>query len=450
MAAPKSLPQGDSFDPYGLGWRAVLMDRTVRITVRRLRRDSTSLRGYVDVEYRAPGSKRERLAGEQVNLSSGRDRASFANRLLERRPGVDWRNLIDAFCVEVERRDDEGEPMVWIGNLPAPIDGGWLVEGILERKQNNEVHGDGSVGKSWLGLALAVSVTTGKEILPGYRPHQCGNVLYLDWETDQDTLNARIQQIARGAGIEPPNIGYLRMDGPLADAVERVLALCQENEVVLLVVDSIEAAMAGSISAGAPSNEGPSRMNRALRRIGITSFVIDHISSEQAQSEKVATKAYGSIFKRNWIRRSFHLKQTHEPAADGFRHLGLFCAKVNNAKEPEPVGLRWEVNDEVCRWDREEIDDPELEQALPLVDRIAGYLKREGPSQLSAIVEAMAPAKRTTVTSTLARQTKRFAKNHHNLWDVVATPNAHEEEPPERDFDGDEPLPWPDAGDADA
>lgn len=443
----------DSFEAHGLGWRAVLMRRTVRMTVRRLRRDAGSLRGYVDVEFKAEGrgTPRERLAGEVLNLSSGRDRAGFANRLLERKPGIEWRNLVDAFCVEVERRDDEAEPAILIGNLPAPIDGGWLVEGLLERNQNNEVHGDGSVGKSWLGLALAVSVTTGVEILPGYRPHQRGSVLYLDWETDHDTLNARVQQLARGAGIAYPNIWYMRMDGPLADSVERIIALIQEHGVVLVVVDSVEAAMAGSISAGAPSNEGPSRMNRALRRIGVTSFLIDHISSEQAQSEKVATKAYGSIFKRNWIRRSFHLKQTHEPAADGFRHLGLFIAKVNNGKEPEPVGLRWEVNDEVCRWDREEIEDPELEQALPLVDRIAGYLRREGPSQLSAIVEGMSPAKRTTVTSTLQRQTKRFYKTAHGLWDVVAAAVIGDDEPSEDAEYGDpDPLPWPDAGDADA
>ncbi|HVQ45123.1 MAG TPA: AAA family ATPase [Candidatus Saccharimonadia bacterium] len=447
--AKEPAPSGDSFEAHGLGWRAVMLDRTCRITVRRLRRDGGSLKGYVDVEYKAPGrgTPRERLAGEVLNLSSGRDRAGFANRLLERKPSIEWRNIVDAFCVEVERRDDEAEPAVLIGNLPAPIDGGWLVDGLLERNQNNEIHGDGSVGKSWLGLALAVSVTTGIEILPGYRPHQRGPVLYLDWETDQDTLNARVQQIARGAGITYPDIWYLRMDGPLSDAVERVLALCQENGIILIVVDSIEAAMAGSISAGAPSNEGPSRMNRALRRIGLTAFLIDHISSEQAQSEKIATKAYGSIFKRNWIRRSFHLKQTHEPAADGFRHLGLFIAKVNNGKEPPPVGLRWEVNDEVCRWDREEMDDPELEQALPLVDRIAGYIRREGPSQLSAIVEAMAPAKRTTVTSTLQRQTKRFYKDGRGLWDVLVEPPAPAED---ADYGDPDPLPWPDAGDADA
>lgn len=443
-AAPTKIePKGDRFEPHGLGYRAVAGDRTIRITVRRLRHDHGSLRGYVDVEYRAKGTPRgmpsNRLAGEQVNISSGRDRVQFSNRLAERQPGIDWRSIIDAFCVEVERRDDDAEPAIWIGNLPAPIDGGWLVEGLLERNQNNEVHGDGSVGKSWLALALAVSVTTGKEILPGYRPMLRGNVLYLDWETDHDTLNLRVQQIARGAGIEPPDILYLRMDGPFADAVERILTLIQENNVVLLIIDSVEAAMAGSVSAGAPPNEGPSKINRGLRRLGrITTFLVDHISAEQAQQKGVARKAYGNIFKRNWVRRAYHLQQAREGSGDGFRHLGLFIAKANNSDDQAPpVGLRWEVNDEVCCWVREEIDEPELEESLPPIERIAAYLRRDGPAQPTAISEATGiPG--GTVRSTLSRRTERFFKNAHGLWDLK-TPGAAV--PTEEDGD-DEQIPF--------
>ena len=440
-AEPRRMePKGDRFEAHGLGYRAVMGDGTIRMTVRRLRHDHGTLRGYVDVEYKAPGrgTPRERLAGELVNLSSGRDRTQFANRLAERKAGIDWRNLIDAFCVEVEQRDDEAEPLVWIGNLPAPIDGGWLLEGLIERNQNNSIHGDGSVGKSWLGLAIAFSVTTGLEVLPGYKPLLRGNVLYLDWETDHDTLNLRVQQIARGLGVDPPNIGYLRMDGPFSDSVERILALIQEHGVVLLIIDSVEAAMAGSIGNGAPSNEGPSKINRGIRRLGrITTFLIDHINAEQAEQKGVARRAYGSIFKRNWIRRAYHLKQAREPNGDGFRHLGLFIAKANNGDDQAPpVGLRWTVNDEECRWVREDIEEPELEDALPPGDRIAAYLRREGPSQQTAIVEAMSPTPRTTVTSTLSRQ-QRFFKNERGLWDVREPTTA--QAPPDDEEDHGEP-----------
>jgi len=418
---------GDRLEPFGLGWRAVLANRTIRVTVRRLRRQGGNLQGYIDVEYKLPGCPKERLSGEVVNLSNGKGRTEFANRLRERKPGIEWRNIIDAFCVQVEQREDDQEPPVWIGNLPPPINGGWLVEGLLERNQTSEIHGDGSVGKSWLALALAVSVTTGVEILPGYRPHLRGNVLYLDYETDHDTLNARVRQIARGAGIDSPNVLYLRMDTPFADNVERLMAICQEQSIVLVIIDSVEAAMAGSTAPGAGSNEGPSKINRGLRRLGRTAFLVDHISAEQGQDKGVATKAYGSIFKRNWVRSAFQLKQTKDAAADGANHLGLFCTKRNNGRLYDPVGIRWEINDELTAWSREEIDDPELEQSLSTVDRIAAYLRREGPSQPSAIAEG-ASLSSGVVRTTLSRRSDRFERNGHGLWTNVVAGEYREPE----------------------
>jgi hypothetical protein len=244
--------------------------------------------------------------------------------------------------------------------------------------------------------------------------------LYCDYETDRDTLNARVAQIARGAGIPAPDIGYLHMEEPFADCVEWLLSMVQANEIGLVIVDSVEMAMAGSVSAGAPPNEGPSKINRGLRRMGISALLVDHISAEQAQSKEVARKAYGNVFKRNWQRSSFQLKQSRDPGGDGLRHLGLFNTKRNNGKEFDPVGL-----------------DPELEQALPTADRIAAYLKRAGPSQPSAISEETGIPS-GTVRPTLGRRVDLFMKNGQGLWTTkTAAVRAHEEvddEPDELPF----------------
>lgn len=423
----------DTFEAWGLGWRATAMSRTVRLTVRRLRKDGGSLRGYVDVEVKADGAPRERLAGEVVNLSSGRDRVTFANRLSEKRPGPEWRNIIDAFCVEVEARESAGPEFVKIGRLPRPQDGGWLIEGLVERNQTTGLHADGGVGKSWIGLAAAVSVETGVEILPGYRPMRRCRALYCDYETDAQTMSVRVEQIARGAGIEPPEIEYVHMQDPFADCTEFLLSRIQAEQIGFVVVDSVEAAMAGSVSAGAGLNEGPSRLNRALRQLGVSALLIDHINSDQSNQKEVARKAYGSIFKRNWQRASYHLKQSREPGADKLKHLGLFNVKRNNGKEFDPVGLAWEINDEWCRWWREDIDDPELEQALPTAQRIVAYLKREGPSQPSGIVEGTG-LPRTSVASMLSRRHDLFGKTQTGLWWLTAQALG-------RDDEGDDELP---------
>ena len=107
------------------------------------------------------------------------------------------------------------------------------------------------------------------------------------------------------------------------------------------------------------------------------------------------------------------------------------------------------MNDEVCRWDREEIESPELEESLPVPDRIAAYLKREGPSQPSAIVDALG-LKRTTVTSTLKRQAKRFYRNDRDLWDVRELVDDAPAPPDDFDFGPPDELPWPAPAGADA
>lgn len=418
MTAEPVQPLGDVFRPHGMGWRAILCERTVQLTVRRIRHDGGALRGYVEVEYKPAGGRRIKLAGELLNLSSGRDRASLANRLGERQQGPEWRNVLDAFCLQVESREAEGPQLVWIGNLPAPIDGGWLVDNLIQRRQTTGIHGDGSVGKSFFALAVAVSLTTGLEVLPGFRPSVRCNVAYCDYETDSDTMNARVRLIAAGSGIEPPDVAYFRMEQPFSDCVEWLLPHVQEHQIGLVIVDSVEAAMAGSTGHGAPANDGPARLNRALRQLRVSGLLIDHINSEQAAQKDVARSAYGSRFKRNWQRMGFHLKQAREPGPDGVKHLGLFNTKFNNGPEGEAFGLAWEINGEWCRWWPERIEDEELTAALPAVDRIAAYLRREGPSQPSVIAEDTG-IPRGTVSSALKRHYQRFQKNEHDLWTLV-------------------------------
>lgn len=445
MTMAAGLEQPDvEMQAHGLGWRVVLEGRRVRVTVTKLKRTSTGLRGYVEVEYARPkadGGGQLLVAGENLNLGDGRARSSLANRLKERVDKIEWRNVLDAVCIGVQHRDDEGEPVVLIGNRPPSIHGGWLVQDFLEPGQNHSLFGDGDVGKSWVSLAMAVTVATGLEVIPGFRPMSRTVPLYVDYETDAETLERRIQQIARGAGIAAPDIPYLRLDQPFADCLERVLTVCQEHGVGLVVVDSVEAAMAGSADPGGAANEAPARMNQALRRLGLTTLLIDHINALAAGQNGLAGKAYGSIFKRNWVRLSFELKRVRERSADGFEHLGLFCQKRNNGQRFDPIGLKWQINDELTSWSREEILEGELAEALPPAQRIYAYLLTNGPSQPSIIAEETGLTG-GTVRPTLSRRHDLFGRTRDGLWEAKPRPPGADPDPP-----ADEPpdeLPWPD------
>lgn len=429
--------------PHGLGWRVIMEGRRVRVTVTKLKRSSTGLRGYIEIDYARPkadGGGQLLLAGENLNLGDGRARTSLANRLSERVAGIAWRNVLDAVCIGVQHKDDEGEPVVLIGNRPRPLDGGWLVTDFLEHRQNHSLFGDGDVGKSWVALAMGVSAATGEEIIPGFRPVRRVMPLYVDYETDAETLERRVQMIARGAGIAPPDVPYLRLDQPFSDCLDRVMTVCQEHDVGLVIVDSVEAAMAGSADPGAGANEGPARMNQALRRLARTTLLVDHINAASAGQKGLAGKAYGSIFKRNWVRLAFELKRVREKSPDAYEHLGLFCQKRNNGPRFEPIGLQWQINDELTSWAREEILEGELTEALPPAQRIHACLRMNGPSQPSTIREETG-LPQGTVTSTLSRRHDLFEKNAAGLWVAKAVPD--EAPPDDFDFGAAEELPWP-------
>jgi hypothetical protein len=433
-----SIASSDEISRHGLGFRAIRDERRVEMLVTKLRRGRTGLAGHVEVRYAPPkvdgrGGGRVVLASEHLNIGSGRDRATLANRLTKRVPSVDWQNVVDAVCIDVQTLDDQGEPVVMIGNRPEPLDGGWLVENFLERNQAHNLFGDGEVGKSWVALAIAVSVVTGCEILPGYRPRQRGGVLYVDYETDADTMNRRVKQIARGAGLSPPDIAYLRLDQPFADSLWRVIQEADEHECILVIVDSVEAALAGGADPGGPMNEGPARMNQALRQLKRTSLLVDHVNSEQAKSKQLAGKAYGSIFKRNWVRLSYEVKRVQDSPDPNHHHLGLFCAKRNNGLRFEPAGLRWTVNDEESAWSREDIDTDGFAEALPAWQRILGILKIDGPKSVADLVNETGLS-RGTVSAALTKRQTVFERLPGGLYQI----RPRTDEP----SDDEEALPW--------
>jgi hypothetical protein len=436
-AFPDVTPNGDEIHRHGLGFRAIRDERRIEMLVTKLRRGRTGLSGHVEIKYAPPvvdgrGGGRVVLASEHLNIGSGRDRATLANRLLKRVPSVDWQNVVDAVCIDVQTLDDQGEPVVLIGNRPEPLDGGWLVQDFLERNQAHNIFGDGEVGKSWIALAVAVSVVTGREVLPGYRPRQRGGVLYVDYETDADTMNRRVKQISRGIGIDPPDIAYLRLDQPFSDQLWRVLQEADAYECCLVIVDSVEAALAGGGDPGGPMNEGPARMNQALRQLKRTSLLVDHVNSEQARSKQLAGKAYGSIFKRNWVRLSYEIKRVQDSPDPNHHHLGLFCAKRNNGLRFEPVGLRWGINDEESWWQREPIDTEGFSEALPAWQRLESMLRVEGPKTVPDLVEATGLS-RGTVSSALSKRDALFERLPGGLWQIRA---------PETDEDDDAQLPF--------
>jgi hypothetical protein len=286
-------------------------------------------------------------------------------------------------------------------------------------------------------LAACVSLQSGYEIIPGWRPTRRGVALYLDWETDRDTLNRRVRMICRGIGIPYTPINYTNMTDPLSDKLEWLTEKVASDGVDLVCVDSVEAAMAGSRSDGGDMNDTASKMNQVLRRVGKSAILVDHVNSQNAKADGLAGKAYGSIFKRNWVRMSYELKRVHE-GGDGEKHLGVYCTKRNNGSRFDAFGLSWTINDELSSWQREDISEPQLAAALPVRKRMQIALEDDAPMSVTSLSELTGASLQTIRVELSRDKGKTFRRTTNDLIElaphlrVVGSDDAEEESLPWR------------------
>jgi hypothetical protein len=312
----------------------------------------------------------------------------------------------------------------------------WLIDGLVEAHQTTSLYGDGEVGKSWQAIAAVVSLATGEEIIPGWRPLRRSRGLILDWETDQETLNRRVRMVCRGAGIPYVPIDYVACDGPLIEQTEWLLERVQEDDVDLIVVDSVEAAMQGSRTDGADINDTAGKVNQVLRKLGRSAILVDHVNAIGAASKGLAGKAYGSIFKRNWVRLSYEIKRVHE-SGDGDKHLGIYNTKRNNGGRFDAFGLRWTINDEMTSWAREEITEPELQKALSVKRRMEIALGEQSPLSMTSLAETCEcklSQIRVEISRDKGRTFRKTANDHIELAPQIRVVRGGEEP---------EELPWP-------
>lgn len=432
----------DELVPFGLGWRWQwrLGRIWVRMTFRGMRKGPSGPSAEVAIDAGIPSiGIKGTLTVERLTLGNGKDRVALANRL-EKRTGegpdapVDWRSMIDGICSRILVAQRVGPQVVQVG-LSDERGVNWLIDGLVEEHQTTSIYGDGEVGKSWQLIAAMVSLATGHEIIPGWRPTRRGRGLLLDWETDGETINRRVRMVCRGAGIPYVPIDYVACDGPLIDQTEWLLERVHEDNIDLIGIDSVEAAMAGSRSDGGDMNDTASKVNQVLRKLGRAAILVDHVNSQSAASKGLAGKAYGSIFKRNWVRQSYELKRVHE-GGDGEKHLGVYCTKRNNGARFDAFGLAWTINDELSSWSREDITEPELQKALSVKKRMEIALNEDSPLSMTSLAE-ICECQLSHIRVELSRDKgKTFRKTANDLIELAPRLNiVRGDEDPEE-------LPW--------
>ena len=337
-------------------------DYQIGMRVDRIRESREHLTAEVFIKTTLPGVNTH-LTQARHNLTSITARNSLTRMLEDRLPGLPWGEIVEQGFVTVINHYREGAPLIRLGDLPPQERVAYRVKPLIVEKQANLLYGSGGTLKSYLAQYMSVLVESpldhnGLETEPG-------KILYLDYETDEHEVAERIRMLQAGLDIlSPTDVLYRYGHQTLADDIENIQRLTMENDVHMVIVDSI-----GSACGGEPeSADVVLRYFNALRSLRMTTLSIDHANKEG--------QLFGSVYKFNSARSVFETRKTQEPG-DGHLTVGLYHRKMNGSGLIKPLAFKFSfLPDMVTVTKADPGAEPDLRKGLSGPQQMIAILRR--------------------------------------------------------------------------
>ena len=343
-----------------------------------------------------PGDRHIRIA--RLNLWADRTRLSFADGLAKDTPlprdTYTWRELIEQASAIALEQWTEPKPVIDLSEHTPGERPGEAIMGLFPARQPSAIYSRGGVGKSVLSLAFAASIVTGRPLIRGLDPMIAGPVLYLDWEGDEDEQHLRLRAILAGMGerLEDYRGGFIyhRLDRPLLDESRFVRMQIEKHGIEAVVVDSLTAALHGSINDDDVARE----FWNIVLSWRLTSLTIAHVNKAESKQKTSEPKTImGSMLHEQRPRGTWEVVPSREGFDNGTA-LALFHRKTNRRfKAPVGLRVRFDGADDIpdaIRFEGYSVDgDATLSGGLPLGKRIWSAIKRYGPMDIDQLAEEL-------------------------------------------------------------
>tara|TARA_R100001530_G_scaffold56641_1_gene41341 strand:+ start:272 stop:2314 length:2043 start_codon:yes stop_codon:yes gene_type:complete len=379
----KVVPNGD----VDIVWA----DNGVRVTFSRISRSRERLSCEITVTSHQVGDLLGPVAFDLMSMSKRKEAVSALNSAQPE----EWGAILDVACrIARNAQDDTAE---FIESWKEPFDGSfreWLVPGLLPDKVPTVVYAGGGSGKSLVGIATAMSVSSMIPIIDGIEDAtDTGGVLFLDWENDHKEFQSRANIIAKGVtrrGLAEGNLDredfpvtYHRCVAPLTTMQPKIERWVEQNAGKLIVIDSLVPALDGD----ANDSETARRFMNTLRSFNCASLIISHTSKEG--------KMFGSTFWFNLSRNVWEVEK-EENVGQNYTDIALVHKKSNNSKLLNPIGIRLQFfgpnrNPTEVTFEQVNVIDTsgKLAESIPTKARIINLLKKEGAMSVSEIVDEL-------------------------------------------------------------
>jgi len=368
------------------------------------------------------------LRGVRFNLNSMRTRKDMAKTLREWliNPSDLFHDktelIIEDICWRTLKDYRTGTPAVNIDEPPTNPMLEYQLYPLLVKGLPTTIYSPGDFGKSIIAQLITVLVQFNVSAL-GWLP-TAGNVLYLDWEEDEEKLRRYITAIKKGLDItESQQILYRSVEHDLTEEIASVKALVIANKIDLVIIDSQMAATAEG-KYGADSASVSSMYYNALRELHCTSLTLDH-TTKVVMDGAESSAPYGSVVKFNRSRSQFELKHTQE-AGDDFIDLCLVHRKFNLGIKQKPIGIHADFtnNDNVLERitfsDFDVANNAAFFKIQSRTDRLVTALKGMGRASIKELAEAIGePENERIIGVTLSKDKKRFVRLQEGIYGLL-------------------------------
>lgn len=320
----------------------------------------------------------------RLNLLSGDRRERLAKYLSSRtaEQGVDWSDVLEQVVAAVVALYREGEPAILLRDAPEPPSAGApLMPPILAAEGSTILFGDGGSLKSYSALALAASLHTGRELIPGMTPTATRRVGFLDWEWSAHVHRRRLARLWPAVAGELPDLVYVACRLPMREERDRLRRTIREHRLEYLVIDSV-----GLAAGGEPeSAEVAVQFFAALRELGLDALLVAHVTKQDAKGG--ADRPFGSAYWHNSARSTWYAKARH--VGDHGVTLGLYHRKANDGPLARPFGLHVAFGPDRTTFEAGTLEDaPDLAAEIPLKVRMTDLLAA-GALPLHEIAETL-------------------------------------------------------------
>ena len=336
------------------------------------------------------------LLQTSFNLSAARSRTELAKKLAtkyEQLDQEDFDSILEQLCLRVLQRFRAGEEVVELWGGEEIIAPSYKLAPIIAKDKANIIFGDPGSGKSTLALLFGVILQLPWGDNPFGLGPKASKLLFLDWETDHADMAYVLNGLIRGLDLPQFFISYRRCFMRLADDIEPIRKIVEENEIDTIIIDSAGLACGGDLNLSEPVT----MFFSALRSLETTSIIIHHTSKEAKRHKS----PFGSNYFVVQSRTIYEVKSSQE-ADSNILHVGLFHYKKNIGGRIKPMGFRFTYEGDIIKVEAEDVKDvPGFAGELPVSGQIREELS-EGPKTVVELAELL-DRKQDTISRTLRR-----------------------------------------------